>query len=231
MIKNLLKMVCLVIVFASCNDNRLSEINNLPELAILNSQGEIVALDSIKISLKNGTRFYELDLMASDEDNNIKSIEYEVLQGQVNVLQNNLPLDGAIFPDDEGISLKIEPLIPDRIEIRIRVTDEFNTAVDGLFTLVAFNNLPPEALLESRKVGALGDLDYEIDASNSFDADKVFGGGIEKYEYIIDDVLIETRLNKLRHNFRQVGFYVIRLRVQDNDGEWSAVHSREFLID
>lgn len=231
MIKRLWKMAWVIVIFSSCNENRLSEINNLPELSLLDDTGEIIALDSIKISLKNGTRFYELALMADDEDNNISAIEYEILQGEVNILQNNLPLSGNVFPDDDGIKLKIEPLFPGRIEIRFSVTDEFNASVNGIFTLVAFNNLPPEALLESRKVGALGDLDYEIDASSSFDADKMFGGGIEKYEYVIDDVLIETRLNKLRHNFRQVGFYVIRLRVQDNDGEWSEVHSREFLIE
>ena len=231
MMKHFWKMICIVLVTRSCNDIRLFEINNLPELSILDEQGEIIALDSIKISLKNGTRFYELNLQASDLDNNINSIEYEILQGEINVLQNNLPLSGNVFQDEDGIDLKLEPLSPGRIEIRFRVTDEFNSSVTGLFALVAFNNLPPEALLESRKVGALGDLDYEIDASSSFDADKMFGGGIEKYEYVIDDVTIETRLSKLRHNFRQVGFYVIRLRVQDNDGEWSGVYSREFLIE
>jgi hypothetical protein len=231
MMKILMRCVLLAMVVCACNDNRFPEINSLPTLSITNKNGELLALDSMKTSLKNGSRFYELRLSVEDEDKNIQEIRYDIMEGRVNVLQDNATLEGRIFDEPDGINLKIEPLEPGRIEIRFEVNDEFGESVTGIFILVAFDNLIPEGRLESRKIGALGDLDYEIDASNSFDLDERFGGGIERYEYVIDDVTIETRLNKLRHNFRQVGFYVIRLRVQDNDGAWSTVHSREFLID
>lgn len=220
--------ICLLVL--GCNEDKLGEINTLPELVIMDNEGQVIGLDSIKTSLKNGTRFYELRLDASDKDNNLKSIRYEVLSGDVNVLQDNLTLDGNIFPVENGINLKIEPLLPGRIEIRFTVVDAFNETIEGMFTLVAFDNLSPVADLVNRKIGALGDLDFEIDASGSFDKDQRFGGGIVKYEYEIEDIKIETNRNQIRHIFRQVGFYVIRVRVQDNDGTWSQIISGEFLI-
>jgi len=84
-----------------------------------------------------------------------------------------------------------------------------------------FRNLTPVALFTVNKIGISSPYEYEVDASASYDRDARFNGKVVEYEYLLANYKFSSTLSKIRYVFGSPGQKLIRVRVQDNNGDWS----------
>ena len=107
-------------------------------------------------------------------------------------------------------------------EVKIRCSNRYGQSSRAKIKLEIFNNKPPIAKCRIKK---LENNWIKIDASPSRDQDQKYGGEIVKYEYKIGDYNQTTSIHYIKYRFSNSGSYNIKLRVQDNDGNWSKWYS------
>ncbi len=114
--------------------------------------------------------------------------------------------------------------LPDTIGqhiIELVFIDPYESFTSCRINLNVFWNYPPVAFFTySVENGILS-----VDALESFDQDQDYGGYIEKYKFCLDgnEYLLENPF--FNQNIDSEIIHIIKLQVQDNDGEWSAVVS------
>lgn len=102
-------------------------------------------------------------------------------------------------------------------------TDNYNVTTTSTATFEVFNNLPPVSACSTLKLAIHDPLEYNIDASLSYDRDAKFGGSIIEYEFIINTTYkVNTAFNNINYIFPSSGNYTVVVRVKDNNNEWSA---------
>jgi len=107
--------------------------------------------------------------------------------------------------------------------VSFQVSDVYNLQSTATLQLLVFNNLPPIANFIATQTGQLDPLQFQIDASSSYDRDAKYGGTINTYEFTITpNYRVTTNQPVINYIFPKVGNYQIALRVQDNDSVWSA---------
>jgi hypothetical protein len=107
-------------------------------------------------------------------------------------------------------------------DVSILATDIYGARSEALLHLTVYENLPPVPILSLSLLANLDPYEVQFDASVSFDADAKFGGLVVSYEYTInDDYVINTPLPVIKYIFQSPGQKSIKLRVMDNDQEWS----------
>ena len=159
----------------------------------------------------------------------------------LSLVKNGVELTGSTLAD----SLKIgEPIsfhyvITDEEKIRIQVTqedqvtllakDSFGEEATFSITFTVFRNIAPVALFTVTKIGVSSPYEYEVDASGSYDKDARFNGKIVEYEYTLNNYTFSTTLSKIRYIFGSAGQKLIKVRVKDNTGDWSALVS-EYVV-
>ena len=102
-----------------------------------------------------------------------------------------------------------------------KATDRFGVQAIGKFNLFVFENLLPVAKLKAVPSGT-NSLEYLVDASESYDADANFKGGIVEYQFTIDGIFMRLKNPRLNHIFDAgSGEHKIVLQVLDNSGALS----------
>jgi len=104
------------------------------------------------------------------------------------------------------------------VKITIKATDVYDREIEAELHLTVFDNLPPIARLKIIHVDNLDQYEYQFDASESFDQDSEFGGGIVQYLFTIDSLEIMYPDSKMNHIFSQSGNYDISVKCWDNKG-------------
>ncbi|MEQ8879034.1 MAG: hypothetical protein RLQ12_05345 [Cyclobacteriaceae bacterium] len=154
--------------------------NTKPTLSI--SGIETVLEDSVKINGDNSNYFFEI--MASDPDNNLEVITFEILSGVGDLFQNGIPVNEIQYDQQEILSLSYRPSHSGTHILLFNIWDSFGQEASATLDLFTFENLPPVSQFELVKPAVQHDpLEYQIDASSSYDPDEKFGGGIISYEY------------------------------------------------
>jgi hypothetical protein len=111
------------------------------------------------------------------------------------------------------------------------MTDSFKKEGKATATFTVFDNILPEALFTVTLTGIHDPLEYNIDASASFDRDKKYGGEINQYEFFINNLYtVITPFNNINYIFPASGLYTISVRVRDNNGAWSAYKTQVINI-
>jgi len=200
--------------FPSC-DNRKDyfiEVNKAPILTLVKNGVELTG-STLADSLKIGEPLSFHYIIADEE-----KIKIQVVQQQqsniVDVGSESISFTGAT----EGQNL-----------VSLSAKDSFNEEAKFSISFTVFRNLVPVALFTVKKVGVSSPYEYEVDASASYDKDARFNGKIAEYEYTLANYKFSSTLSKVRYVFGSAGQKQIRVRVKDNNDDWSAQVS-EYVV-
>lgn len=179
--------------------------NRVPEIRIRSpyqSRYSIFTEDSVKVG-----HDYELAVSILDE-------------GRVEVSSQCTNPDWTSTYDGE--TFRVSPSGVGEADIIVSATDVYLESISARIHLTCFDNIGPVAKATCDVIAILTPYERRINASESFDPDQKYGGGIEAYEFTIGG--IQTAINDdgyLYHVFPETGKYRIKVRVRDNDGVWS----------
>jgi hypothetical protein len=223
----------MVLVFGSaCNDlnDFVLENNEAPSVIVEDINGfSVEDIINIKLSNKVGTAEASIILIVTDDENSISRITYEFIvgDGRFYLPGETQPLNGQIpIPSDGRVPLRFEAASSGDVKVRIQAFDILDQPAGADVEFFIFENLGPVASFQLEKIGVNSPLEYDLDASASIDQDAAQGGFIQLYEWTIDGATIETSSPVIRHVFGQAKGYEIKLRVQDNDAEWSSFETQ-----
>ncbi|HUX94384.1 MAG TPA: hypothetical protein VMV47_01515 [Bacteroidales bacterium] len=200
--------------FISC-DNRedyFIGVNKSPTLRLAKNGVELTG-NSLSDSLKIGVPL-ALQYFIQDEEKIRIQVSQEQQLSTVDVGNELISFTGVT----EGQNL-----------ISLTAKDSFNEEVKFSITFTVFRNIAPVALFTVEKIGVSSPYEYEIDASASYDSDARFNGKIVEYEYTLANYKFSTTLSKIRYIFGSAGQKQIRIRVKDNNGDWSGQVS-EYVV-
>tara|TARA_Y100001949_G_C15853484_1_gene271707 strand:+ start:110 stop:679 length:570 start_codon:yes stop_codon:yes gene_type:complete len=185
--------------------------------------------DSIKLA--NGKGQYPVEISIQDRDNNLKSISFEILSGQGNLFQNGISTDEIQLDKVENLSLSYSPNRTGTHILSFNAEDAFDQSSSNKLELYVFDNFLPIAQFDLVKPEVQHDpLEYQIDASSSYDFDVKFGGVIVAYEFTLLGKIVVLTENQIGIIFPETGTYDIGVRVKDNDGAWSQKTIKSFRI-
>lgn len=215
-------------LLVGCDDSfdALNTTNSSPVISFSKDEIQLSIIDSVKVSPKLGNLEYSGEVFFSDKDNGINGITFVFTKKSGEVyLEGNLIDSNIIFKVDQidNLNFKIVPTDgTGDYEIKVSVIDNLGAEGSATIELTAYENLAPVAMLSVEKVAIVDPLEYSFSASGSYDKDVNRGGGLMRYQYSVGDVdLPVTDQPVINFIFPKPGGYEVKLKVQDNDGEWS----------
>ena len=201
--------------FSSC-DNRedyFIGVNKAPTLALVKN-GVTLEGNTHSDSLKIGVPL-SLQYFIQDEEKIILQVSQEQPKSTFEVGSELISFTGA----SEGQNI-----------FSLSAKDSFNEEAKFSITFTVFRNIAPVAQFTVKKIGVSSSYEYEVDASASYDKDARFGGKITEYEYTLANYKFSSPLSKVRYVFGSAGQKQIRVRVKDNNGDWSSQVSQYVVL-
>ena len=186
--------------------------------------------DSVKISLKSQKKAKAYDFVLKDADNKVTNVTYKFVTGDGEVFQSRAITSGALSTKAGTTQLSIEPINLGMNVIEFKATDKLNRIATATLELIAFENIPPQAVLSSGRRLGKGFFHYYISGKNSVDGDQKYGGGIVKYIYTVEGKTIESDKSEIYWVFGDYGDYEVTLQVQDRDGAKSTIQRSNITI-
>ncbi|MDW5298900.1 MAG: hypothetical protein SA378_02000 [Sedimentibacter sp.] len=202
--------------FPSC-DNRedyFIDVNKAPTLSLIKN-GVVLEGNTHSDSLKIGVPL-SLQYFIQDEEKIILQVSQEQEKSTFEVGNELISFTGV----SEGQAL-----------VTLMAKDSFNEKARFSITFIVFRNIAPIALFSVKKIGVSSPYEYEVDASGSYDKDARFNGKITEYEYTLANYRFSSPLSKVRYVFGSAGQKQIRVRVKDNNGDWSSQVSQYVVLD
>ena len=209
-----INIICLFILISitACDKRKdFYEGMNVAPVIEMRKQGTGAFVTGLNDSIKKMFPNYNLE---------IKIVDVETL-----TLNNSLTISSDKFVVSNNIGL----FTPDTTKLGIHgivftTTDKYNVTTNAMATFTVFDNIPPVALFTTTHTAVYDPLQYNIDASASFDGDAKFGGQIVKYQFTINtSYVVTTAFNNINYIFPSTGNYTISVRVEDNNGVCSAL--------
>src|ERR1035437_5459975 len=212
--KNKIYIVCGFIIFTitSCDKRKdfYQKLNDAPKIE-MRKQGASTFATGLNDSIKKMFPDYQLELKVTDEEK--LTLNYSLITASDKLILTNTI--GKFTPD-------ITKLGTDAIVFT--VADSYKVTTTATATFVVFDNLPPVALFTTTHTAVYDPLQYNIDASASYDGDVKYGGQIVKYQFTINtSYVVTTAFNNINYIFPSSGNYTISVRVEDNNGVCSAL--------
>lgn len=210
------------------------ETNSAPEITFTFLDNSIdVYQDSTKVS---GVDFagYQQNVTVFDINNNIKDVTFRVSSGQGLVINNGFVQRNDLLSSERNQDIYEFIYYPDEVgfhEVKIFATDYLNGVDTVVIRLTAFDNLAPKSVLKVRPSRVLGDYEYILDASESFDGDAKYGGDIIRYKFFVNNTPIETDESSIRYIFGGRDIVILGLQVLDNNYVWGERFEDIFLIE
>lgn len=223
--KNILQISSLLIallLLSSCDDrDAVFDGFKKSKFVFLSPDGEVkIMVDSIKISLKSQRKVSSFRILVEDE--NIDNVSFSFALGGGTLKQNGVALVRTLDLSKSVIDLEFTPESIGTHVLIFRATDRSGEVSDITVTFTSFLNVPPVADFSLTKLAVLSNLEYEIDASSSYDGDEKFGGGIVLYRYTINGQVMDSHENKIKWIFGSSGLYTIKVEAQDADEAWAS---------
>ena len=210
--KNIIYIICGFVIFTiiSCDKRKdfYSTINAAPKIE-MRKQGTSAFATGLNDSIKKMFPDYYLELKITDEEK--LPLNYSLTTATDRFfLTNNV---GRFTPDTTKLGVH---------SIEFTVADSYKVTTTAMAAFVIFDNLPPVALFSAAKQAVYDPLQYNIDASASYDGDAKYGGKIMEYEFKINtSYKVNTGFNNINYIFPSAGNYTLSVRVKDNNGIWS----------
>lgn len=222
-----------LLVLSACDDRLdfLVDLNQPPSISILDGTVEHAQTfsDSLKTSIKNGSPTYPLILLTKDPEKLVTSVTYRV-EGDAKVLQGGQEVTNLTADAEGRVLVEVEPGSSGTAKVQFYVADNLKNSDQVDFTLIAFGNILPVAVLDIVKIGINSALEYDLVADRSYDRDAALGGGLVRYEWDVNGSKFYSNTAISRFIFPQAGSYEIKLRVIDNDGGLSPIVSRILTV-
>jgi hypothetical protein len=218
--RNFLSIVFLtIILFAAC-DNRADSLNKIDYLS------------SFQLTKESNNTLIQNDTAYSDtlkpENETVYSYSLDgATECEIDLDYYTSLFDIELNKSNQTITCSTKQT--GKATINITITDPFLQTKTFPLTINTIENRLPVAVATITDLGVEGEYHMEIDASSSYDADEIYGGGIITYEYeIVGEDKVEITASKYRQALSSGDTCTIQIRVQDNDGEWSPITSYEF---
>lgn len=224
--KQLFFIPLIALLAMSCDDrfDFLEDLNRNPSITIIKNGNDVSSLnDSLKTSLKTGQEFYEINVIVSDPELLLGALSYQVVEGNGTMFQNGSEVTTMQYDEDGRAEFSYKPSTNGINRIKLIITDNLGNKGEATINLLVFNNIRPVAVRALTRIGVSNPFEYDLDASASYDPDKNVGGGVDFYEWDINGTKFLSTNAVSRFIFPQAGTYEIKLRVRDNDGEFSEV--------
>src|SRR5664280_998651 len=209
-----LSVLAIQFFFSSC-DNRKDyfiEVNNAPILSLVKNGIELTG-STLADSLKIGEPI-SFHYVITDEEKIRIQVTQDQQKSTVDVGTESITFTGLTEGQDQ---------------VTLLAKDSFGEEATFSITFTVFRNIAPVASFTVKKIGVSSPYEYEVDASASYDKDARFNGKITEYEYTLANYKFSTTLSKVRYVFGSAGQKQIRVRVKDNNGDWSALVS-EYVV-
>lgn len=200
--------------FSSC-DNRedyFIDVNKAPSLTLVKN-GVTLEGNTHSDSLKIGVPL-SLQYFIQDEEKIILQVSQEQENCTFEVGNELISFTGI----SEGQAL-----------VTLMAKDSFGEEAKFSIKFTVFRNIAPVASFIVKKIGVSSHYEYEVDASASYDKDVRFSGKITEYEYTLANYKFCSPLSKVRYVFGSAGQKQIRVRVKDNNSDWSSQVS-EYVV-
>ncbi|MEM6734659.1 MAG: PKD domain-containing protein [Bacteroidota bacterium] len=222
-----LTILSLTALITACDDGVefVRDLGERPQLTLLDS--DINEVNEINDRLKFPVTSIKDEIQVS-YDFNVRS------EGEVVALVFDIIGNGKIVIKEDTLStntvdyngeLTTITFVPTEIgtsSIDLTVISNLGLSSEGKnISLDVFNNEPPEASFLIIERGINSNLEYDLDASGSFDNDASFGGFISLYKWRIGEFEFSTTDAIVSWSFGAPGNYEIALIVEDSDGEES----------
>lgn len=213
--KNLKYLFLIVIVTSifGCDKRKdfYGEINAAPKIE-MRKKGIGSYSTSLNDSIKKMFPDYYLDLRVTDEE--MLTLNYSLLTSS----------DKYVRISENLVKFTPDTTMPGVHSIVFTASDAYEAIGASTAAFVVFDNLAPVALFKTTKIAVYDPLEYNLDASASFDRDNKYGGQVIEYEFTINTTYkVNTPFNNINYIFPSAGNYTISVRVKDNNGIWSAV--------
>src|ERR1035437_4727872 len=171
-----INIICLFILISitACDKRKdFYEGMNVAPVIEMRKQGTGAFVTGLNDSIKKMFPNYNLE---------IKIVDVETL-----TLNNSLTTSSDKFVVSNNVGL----FTPDTTKlgkhgIVFTTTDKYNVTTTAMATFTVFDNSPPVVLFTTTHTAVYDPLQYNIDASASFDGDAKFGGQIVKYQFTIN---------------------------------------------
>lgn len=220
--KHYLVYLLLLGLFTSCkkmSDSSISDPNVAPSLALTSLDGKSIKTDSLKVGLKTPRKRATYYLTIGG-DSKPKEVSFKSINGQ-GVLTLNGQQEETISLLNGTYMLEWKPSALGTTLIKLEMRDSNKNIREASIEVTALDNLPPVANLTVKKLSALTPLEYLIDASESFDKDAAYGGGIMAYEYTIASKKFKTDKPSMNWILEEHGTYNFTVKVSDAEGSTS----------
>ena len=227
-------ITALILMALSGCSNRMESIGTIPSFPsvkiVVKSSLKSFIRDSVKLSNPNFNT-YGIELRLSDSDKYYNSLTYLFEKGSGKLVYRHDTLNIGLLPFMNYTCLvKFIPDSEGLTRLVFKATDQLKNSSSSVLELLTFNNLLPVADLQVSPVKIIDPLEYLLDASQSYDPDHNFGGGIIQYIYQVDGQIIYTSKDQIKHIFSSPGIYTLTIQAKDNDGGYSSVLSKQVSI-
>lgn len=225
-------------IFTGCDQqidalHRLNKSTNIEYYTLSKARWEeamnsAVIIDTGKVSSEMALgRVYSASIRLKNKNGNYVSALIENLsEGQLYI--NSMLID-QIDLNEDSVNLTYGSKNAGVHKFRIRAWDSFSEESSFEFSLLLRANISPVAKLDISRISQVHHNEFQLDASGSYDRDDRYGGDIISYQFLINDVVINSQRKIIKHIFK-AGDTVVRVRVQDNDGEYSDFVEKKLTV-
>lgn len=221
-------IVLLSAMILSACDNRTELIDTFNDSPYFLSNGDTIT--TLRDSVKMSRGRYEFNMQLIDPNENLVTLSLNSTSAGRFYLNGAILNKEVIDVSGQSLRLSYEALSAGSHSLTIIMKDEFDESATLDVTLTAFSNLVPVVDFDVVQPDGASNLERLIDASNSVDMDKSFGGGIIEYEYSFLGKVVTSDDETQTVFFPSDGVYNVVVRVRDNDDVWSEPVSRNVTI-
>jgi len=222
--------VTVLLVIQSCNKRedyfKVLNIEPIPTEIMLSYATGVVDLksspnsitDTIKLTKKSDYTF----TVQLEDESETKFVSAIIREGLGSSIANSEYIENEVEVASNKIVIKYIPNGNGNHVVDYQFKDIYDKVTIVRLRLFCFGNNKPVAKFTYINTQLFDPNEYRISASNSFDPDSRFGGGLSEYEYTIGlSYFVSSTNSYLDYIFSISGTYAIKVRVKDNDGVWS----------
>jgi hypothetical protein len=227
MIQRIIAISALLTVLVSCDKRQdYWELRNeTPGIPISTSANFWSHNDDYRFSIDDSVKIgfnYHMSYAKWDDSESLEIKISDPAHGTMDIDGDAITYDEYfVLPHNYGV-INYTPTDIGFESIQIMARDNYGKETTTSVDLFVFENFLPEAALTVTHVNNIDYREYEIDASQSYDPDAAYGGGVIGYEYSIDTDTTFYPYNKMSYVFPANGTYVVSVRLMDNDSTWGA---------
>lgn len=188
-----------------------------------------IIIDSAKVYNQINSSSYPAIIKIVNNLDNLTQINIDGSDPQSSIFVNNSLYNNSFTTKTNAdINLAFRSPVASTQEFSISSTDIFNKKYEIKFKILFKENQPPKPILKLILING-STSNYQLKGSESYDRDASIGGMIVEYQFIIDDIIINTSEANINHYFKK-GSHTLKLRVKDNDDVWSDYISQNLIV-